>query len=438
MALDETYHRDLLASGDDSDAKYPEAHNKDIYKYEMLGQVPFTAHMDSLPKEQCPDIYLNFTEEPYVRSRGDLTDCYTDSTLTTAYASGGVEGTELFFKTTEAEIGRIIKGNTLIIWNRVTGQFIDGMVFVEPVISGANSYLGVRLSQDDTDAVCAGATLSYTLNGQAQEEGDTLPQSLMTDLLDWQNQTQIFAAAFSLTGSQEARLQYFAENEDSRQMRSMNTRILQQMEMAYMFSNGQRGRGPTGKPLRRVMGVIQQMRTRIAAGTLDDRFYRYAYDPDYAGKDFSVGGWDWFKKIMSETSTLNTGIMEKDIYLGSGLWQHLADLLESRTHYQWDTVKSEFGYNIKCINGLQKSVRIWNHPLFSEDPALRYSGFMTERGLCKLRPYRPMKVIRGKYEDQDGNIFEDQKKAGILYEGTMEWHGLENMAFITSADTSLV
>lgn len=434
--LAEVITRGLFASGDDESFKYPEGQDTEIWKYKVLGMVPFTAHMDSLGTTPAPDIEFKFAEEPYIRNHGELTGIYDDTALATAYVSGGVEGSQLFAKTTATFAERLVQFMTLLIHDLDTDNMIRVEIMRDPVSAGANSYIPIKLLEDDDDAVLGSTNLEYTMLPVAVEEGSMLPESVNRDLVNRENYTQIWSASVSMTGSQEARPSYFSEPEFARQVRYMNEVVLKQQEMAYLFGKGDNtSRGAKGKPRRRMQGAVTELKDRFNSGEIGNRFYNFRTDADYAGYDWNVAGWDFTKKIMSETSELDTGVAVKKLYCGPGLWQGFADLLEDRVHYQWETAKDDFGYTIRIIHGLRKSIEIHQHPDFTSN-ALKNSGFLTEPGLCKLRPFRPMKVLQGKYEDSDGNVFEDQKRAGLLYEGSMEWHGLENMAWITYAPTN--
>lgn len=440
MAIAESFHRTLLGSGDDLSNKYPQAHDTTVHKWQIYGRVPFTAMMDEMPKVPTPSIYSNWEEHPYVRSRGEFTGAYTDSGLSQLYASGGIVGTILFIKGAEADIARIRKQDTLTVHDQVNQTDCGCFVVADPVLSGADSYITVKLTEIDTDAAFAAVSpnLAYTMLGLTSEEGAMLPQSLMTDLVHWDNQTQIFSDAFSITGSEKQEKQWYSETEDTRQYNDMIERYTQKMEWAYI--KGVRGTttGPNGKPIRRLQGVVSQIKTRMAAATLDTRIYRFKSDTAYSGQSWRTGGWNWFKAIINDTSVFDTGNNVKKLYCGSGLWQLLADAVEDRVHWQWVQSDQTYGLKIKLIQGLIRDVEIWLHPLFTENPSYNMAGFLTEAGLNRIRPFRERKMIDGQGETDDGNVWEDQTKRGLIYEGSMDWDCLENQAMIYGAALNTV
>lgn len=432
---DETHYQGVLATGDDLTNKYPQDHDPSVYKYEIMGTVPFTAMMDKMPKKPATDVFINWEEEPQTRIRGDITDAYTDSFLSSAYVSGGLVGSELFLKGAEASLLRLRRGEGLIVHDRVTGRNCGCYIYSQPVFSGANSYIHVKLTEIDTNAVFASATLSYTSTGITQSEGAMLPVGLSNDLVHYDNRTEIFADSTELTGSQEKRKQWYGETEVYRQTRDMRFRFMGKQEMKYLFGVGATRLDPvTGKPARTLQGVVTELKRRATAGLMDSRIYNYGTDSDYTGNAWKVKGWDFLKKIMRQTCLFQTNVYTKDLFCGTGMWQRISDIVEDRTHYNWTAADTKYGFRVKVLQGLQKDVRIWQHPLLSEDPAFYDSGFLTEDGLCELRPYRPLKEISGGYADNNGNLFEDQKKWGLLYEGSMQYRVLENMAWITTAD----
>jgi hypothetical protein len=438
----EVNYRGVLASGDDISDKYPQDHSRDIYKYRILGTVPFTAMMDMHEKTPMTDVFLNFEEEPYVRSRGPLTGAYTDSTLSTLYTSGGVVDTMLFLKGAQADLIRVRNLDNLVIHDLSNDTFCGCRVVANPVLSGADSYLTVKLTQIDTDAVFAADTpnISYTLMNDARPEGAKLPVGISTDLVPRTNITQIFSEAWECTESQRHRAQYYSESEEARQLANMRMRWAQKQEWSYLFGVQQSFTDPvTGNPVRKLQGVITEMQKRIGLNTLDDRIYRFKTDAEFSGQSWRTGGYNWLKKIVRETSTFDTGVFTKKLFCGNELWEHIVSCVEDRTHWEWKVVDYKYGYKVKVLQGLLKDVEIWQHPLMSENPAYRRAGFLTEDGLCKLRPYRAVKEIKGGViNENDGNVFEDQTKWGMLYEGSMEWHCLENQALIYCADLNTV
>ena len=431
MPPSEEYLRGAIATADRVADVHPEDWDGKVYEYVPIGHVPFTGILDAMEKKITRSRHIHWWEEPWAKQRGTVLDVYADQNFLVPYAAGGAEDDELYFAMSADDASQLIVGMTILVMNTDTMEFVQVDVVQLNIAGDATTWVFGALLEDDTTDALAGANLLFTITGEAQAEGSALPDALGRDVVDFSNQTQIFAGALEATGTEIEEEERIDGAMLPREKRRAQMRLLTQMEWANLLGVLKTKVGPNGKPRRFMEGVITAMRRLAAAGEMDSRLYNYATDPAFAGMSWLSGGWDWLKGIMNDTSRTSTGTSEKEVYCGILAWQAINDIVEDRGSYKIEDLHSGFGIRIRKVYGLHKTLNLIEHPLFSENPAFQRAAFITEMGLFKQRPMRnrSLKYIPGRSRDTDGYVWIDGIKAGWMAEVSLQYNNLEASAF---------
>ena len=425
----ETILRGFIATSDRDSKLHPEEWRSKVYKILPVGDAPMTALLQAIGSEPTPSRHMHWFEQQYPEQRGSITDVYTDVALSSAYASGGVDGTALYLKMTANDAKQIVAGNTLTIFAPgVSGAMINADVRNVSIGTDATTWVLVQLLEADTNSILANSTLTFAITGDARAEGSSLPDPTGRDPVELTNQTQIFMEAVSWTGTEKKEKQRIDGSFAQQQLWSGFNRFRLKIERAILFGK-YKVRTENGKPKRFTRGV----RSAIAENE-PGRIYNYQTDTDFAGQDWLVGGWEWFcDKILLETSETSSG--RKKLFCGDQFALALEHLVEDRGLAILEPRQTSFGFRYKTLRGLTTEVDVVIHPDFRRNTALKRSGLLTEMKLLRLRPMvdRDITFVPASALEAGGWNWVDGDKEGWYAELGLEYDNLAAMAWIDGA-----
>jgi hypothetical protein len=431
--LPESYITGAISTADRVTNMHQEAWDGSVFKYMPIGHVPVTGILDAMGKVATPSRHIHWWEEPFQKQRGSIIEVYTTNPLglsPTTYVTGGTAGNVVYLTMLADDARQVIPGNTLLIQDPATYEFLSLDVISTTIGDDASTYVSAALLSDDDEDVLAATTPYFTISSTAYEELSGLPEPQGRDLVESQNQTQILMGALEVSGTEIEEDSRIDEGILPAEQRRGLMRLMTQAEWTSMFGVYKTKTGPKGKPRRFARGVVTALKENVP-----QNFFNFKTDTATAisGKTFKNGGWDYLKYIMDQTQKWDTGAGRVELFLGMLSWRAINDLVEDRGHYQIVTQQSGFGIEVRTLYGLQKPVNLILHPLFSENPMFERCGWLTQMGLMKIRPMRNRDItyIPGDRKDPNGYVWVDGVKAGWMAEWTFQYSGLPSMAWIS-------
>ena len=202
----------------------PESYRESILFLYPNGQAPLTAMMSMLPGEPVTDPKYHWWTKTLPLQLATITELYTDSGLSSVYASGGVAGTILYAKVSEAQAKEFRPGHTAL-FRKVSGSASDEADYrydkrgkvVQRVLNGASSFVAIRLFSDASATYDLDEVTNVTVIGNMNAQGATMPEVVAYDPVQHTNVTEIFRTPLSITRTaRKTRLRTNAQYEESR------------------------------------------------------------------------------------------------------------------------------------------------------------------------------------------------------------------------------
>ena len=424
MALANTFVQGPVGTGDRVANIHQESWNSTPYTQMAYEQFPLMTILDEMSKNDAPikSRIHHWFNEAYNSYAGSVLDVYTNASLASAYSSGGVVGSVLFFAVTAQQAAQIRNGDTVVINNTTNNTIIDAEVTDVNVGSDTTSYFVGKLLVADSGAALALTTLKWSLASDAQSEGSELPPSVTFDPTEYSNITTIFMEAVEHTGSEVQEMERINGTKVARDVKAAMERFKMKQEWAYLFSKYAVGVGTNGKRKSRMQGAYWALQDKAPANIIDWRTVS-----GYSGTWLN-SGLNWFKNVILEASTYAQPGPLMAI-CGNAAWQALNDSVEDRGYFKLETRQNSFGIRIKTIVGLIKDVNIILSPTMSTRNFAN-SMFITQPGCFKKKTFRKLRFIKPRERDEDGYIFVDGKKQGWMEEATLEYANMDSMYWL--------
>lgn len=327
------------------------------------GSAPLTAISAMMPSEKVDDPQFHWWTKKLPTQRGTVTGVYTDSALTSAYSSGGSSGDTLYFKMSADDAGHFRKGMEVVA--RYTGDLdldVVGKV-TNRSINGANSYIEVRLMEDDDNSGTynlSDADVLMVLTS-LNEEGASTPESLLYDPIKYYNYTYIARTSLKMTRTAlRTRLrtgdQYKEAKREALELHSI------MLEKAWLMSIPYEGVGENGYPERATAGLFYFGRTYVPENVLD-------FKKDHAGSTWLDKGDEWLDAALERWFRWGSDPLA---LAGSGAMLGIQKLAKASGTLMIEP-SADIGYGFK-VHGLVTSfgdVPLRVHPLMSIEPTLR-------------------------------------------------------------------
>lgn len=386
----------------------PEEWRKQVFRTVPAGVAPLTALMNEMSTETTPSRKFHWWEERDSSQSGDVTDVFSNPDFSSAYASGGVDGSVLYLQIPEASIKQIIRGHTLTVYNDSTLEGVRCDV-LNVTVEGANSYAAVRLLEADTGSDLAGADLSFWITGDAQPEFGGLPEPLTEEPTEYENVTQIFAEAIAASGTKLAEVERITPDFWTRQRRAGLLRIRKRMEKAALLGL-YKVNSVDGKQVRHTRGLYDYLETYG-----DNVIYNYKTDTHagVSGKSWLAGAWDWFMYGLEKSYRYTTS-GRKFALIGHSAMQSIQDMIMDMGYMKLETRQTNVGITINTLTTIFGPVNLVTAPLFTQHPAWMRSMVVFEPELMRMRPLagRDLKFLPDVSVDKAGFESVDGKKEG--------------------------
>lgn len=424
MPLTNTFVQGAVGTTDRVANIHPESWNTTPFVQLAYEQFPMMTLLDEMARNEKPikSRIHHWWNEAYNPYFGAVLDVYTNASLASAYSSGGVVGSVLFFAVTAQHAAQIRENDTIVINNTTNNTILLAEVVSVNVGSDSTSYFAGKLLTADTGSDLALTTLQWGLASDAQSEGSELPTSVTFDPTEYSNITSILMEAVEHTGSEVEEMERIDGTKVARDVKAAMERFKVKSEWACLFSKYQVGTGANGKRKSRMQGAYWALQDKAPANIVD---WRSA--SGYSGTWLS-SGLNWFKRIVLAASA--RAISGPLIgFCGAEAWQAFNDAVEDRGYFNLSTRQNSFGIQIKTLHGLVKDVHLTLSPSMSER-GFSNSMFLTQKGLIRKKVFRKLRFIKPRERDEDGYIFVDGKKQGWMEEFTLEYHNIDSQYWL--------
>jgi hypothetical protein len=411
----------------------PKNFREQILYQEPNGQAPLTAMLSKMRREKTNDPEFNWWTDELQNQRAVITDVYTDSGLSAAYASGGVAGDVLYLKIDGSANSDFVRqfrvGHTIVI-RTLTDVSKDRFAKVTLVTeAGASSYLRVTLRQTDTGNALANATagaLIALLIATSNEEGADRPAPVTWDLTKYSNYTWIHRTPLEI--SRTAMQTTLRTGEAYTRLRK---NALKQhsigLEKGFLFSYKTEVTGAGGLPERTTMGIIPMINTHVPGNM---RNYITDDNAQWNGANWLDGGESWWDATMldvwrfQQSSELLCFCGDKFL---SGL-ERLAKFKGLPNFTVGQTVT--WGIRLDRMRSTGGDIMVKMHPLFCQEESLRSAALIFDPKNLVERYIQDTMFKPDTLWKEGGSTGTDGKKEEFLTETGLEYHFPNTFMFL--------
>lgn len=390
-----------------------------------FNRFPMLTVMDAMSKGSgtIKSRYHHWFEEAYVPYYGTVLDVYTAANLSSAYSSGGVEGTSLYVTVSAADAAQIREGDDVLITNDANNSIRIIRVNTVVVNDDTSSYFAGALAQTDTGSVLAQTDLHWGLMSDAQAEGSELPTATSHDPQEYYNVTQIMMESIEITNSEDQEMERISGTKWSRDKANAYAKLKVKEEAATLFGRYNVGTGPNGKRKSRMRGVYQWIETNDPTNIKDWRS-----SSGYSGA-FVTAGLNWLEEVLNESSVYAQK-NSRTAYLGNAAWFGINRAVKNAGDYQIEYKEGGYGIRIMTLWGLTTVLNLILSPTMSTR-GFNNSMFVCDMENIRKKTFRPLKYVKDiNAELRGGYNWVDGKKEGWVQETTLEVVNTRSMLWL--------
>lgn len=410
-----TYLQGAVGTGDRVANIHDESWSPTVTTALPYNQFPMTTIMDAMAKGSgtIDSRYHHWFEEAYTPYYGTVLDVYTD-VLSTAYSSGGVDGTPVYVTVTSQEAAQIREGDDILITTDASNA--TRVIRVNTVVVSGDdttSYFAGVLGETDTGNILARSDLHWALMSDAQAEMSELPTATSHDPQEYSNVTQIMMESVEITGSEEKERQRIAGNKWSHDKKNAYVKMKMKEEWANIFGVYKVGTGTNGKRKSHMRGARSAISTNDSANIID---WRTA--SGYSGAWIN-SGLNWLDEVLNDASVY-TNKMTRTAFVGNLAWFGINQAVRNSGTYNIEVKENSYGIKVRTLYGLTSDLAIILSPTMSTR-GWANSMFVTDMDLIRKKVFRPLTYVKqGQRDSQGGFVFVDGRKEGWYQEVTQE------------------
>lgn len=427
----------MRGTGDwsDADTRPKDWRSTVLYLYPN-GDTPLTALTATMKSEKATDPEYYWFTKGLPTQGGAVTGIYTDA-LSTAYVNGGSTGDNVYLKMA-ADTANHFRAGHIVLMRDSSDHTVDivGRVTANPTVNGANSYIIVKLMEDDDNS--SSHDLSdcdaVLIIGNSNPEGAGMPSEIQYDPVKYYGKTQIFRNSLAITRTaRKTKLRTYDQYKEAKreclQLHAM------EMEKAFLWSIMTEGVGENGKPERTTKGMIPWIReaaddgATVADYTLDDA---YAIEAGIGGKTWLEGAMDWLNNICEHI--FRYGSDERMAFVGSGVILAINKVVLNypQARFEINTKTGAFGIKVTEWVTPFGIIYLKRHPLFSYDATTRNMAVVFDPKDVIFK-YIDDTTFFGQNEKTVSTAGEriDGTKEEYLTEAGLEFHHPAKCAFLT-------
>ncbi len=349
------------------------------------GKMPLTALTSRMPTRKLlegPIFYWWSKALPTQRVSLTADEAYVDPTLITKYvrathlATIGQIGGVVYFKMTAANAGNFIEGHVVLMRDASdSATDLRGKV-VSISINGASSSIGVKLIEIDDNGSTPGTYNLTTVDvlliiGTANPQGGERPEAVAQEVVQSDNQAQIFRNAVDMTRTAyRTKLRTVKDPLKEARRDALEFHGIE-MEKAFIFGKGYQGTGANGKPEYFTKGIIEMITAGSASTVVD-----FATDDATSSSTWLQAGEEFLDRILE--IMFRNGETEKLALCGSGALLGIQRLAKQTGQINLTPESQAFGMDIQRWRTPFGTIFLKSHPLFSYEVTNRYMMLILE------------------------------------------------------------
>jgi hypothetical protein len=421
----------MRGTGDWGDDERPLNWREMILRLYPNGMAPLTAIMSKMGSEKVDDPQFHWWTKKLSIQAGAVTGVYVDSSLSTAYVSGGVTGDQLYIKMAAALIGEIRVGHQVLLRDASDLTVDVNAKVVGRFVNGDSSYALVKLLEDDDNSTSGDLSDCdrILIAGNVNAEGAAMPDAIAYDPTKWYNYTQIFRTPLEITRTaMRTKLRttdaYIEAKREALEYHSI------EMEKAFLFGVPTETIGDNGKKERTTLGLIPAIRGGYtghggSAGTVSD----YISSSSYSGQSWLQGGEHWLDTQLAEM--FKYGKREKLAFCGDGALLALNRIVKNGGDYMFNPTTKSYGISVvEWVTPLGK-INLVTHPLFSQETTMNNTMVVYEPENLKYRFIDDTTFYNDDMKKNTGWTRRDGLKEEFLTEAGLEYHHPLGWGYLT-------
>lgn len=397
----------MRGTGDWVANQRPENWREMILRLYPNGKAPLTAIMAMQGNEKTTDPHFHWWERLLPDQRATITGVWDNAALNDAADGGETAGTTMYVQMSAADAAKFIPGHQMLLRDAsILDTDVNCKVTADSVINGANSYVTVKLLEDDDNSANGGdlTTVDVALVvGTIHAEGGLSPDGLRYDPVEYFNYTQIFRTALEHTRT--AAKTKLRTGDDVMQAKKEALELHSiEIERAFTFGIRTLGTGTNGKPERTTGGVKSFLSTN-----------KYDFTKEAGTGTWLNTGEDWLDERFEEI--FRYGNTEKIALCGSGALLGIQKIAKQNGLFDL-TAKTE-SYGVKVLRWVTPfgEINLKTHPLMTYEPTTRNSMLIVDPSFLSTRIIDDTKYIPNiQANDLDG------EKSEYLTESGLELH----------------
>jgi hypothetical protein len=405
----------MRGTGDFVANQAPENWRETLLRLYPNGMSPLTAMLSKMNSKKLTDgpVFHWWTKQ-FPSQRGTVTGVYTTTDLSTPYAGGGVAGSNVYVKLSEADASQFRVGHQVLLRD-ASDSTVDVNAYVFGVQrSGANSYLACRLLEADDNSTINDLSDCDTVLviGNANPEGSTIPDAIAYDPVETYNYTQIFQTSLEITRTAMRTGLRTPEAYKEAKREGLELHGVE-MEKAAFWGVRYITTGPNGKPMRFTRGIIPSIKEFAS-----DNVSNYSLDPAFAGKTWLQGGEEWLDTRLERI--FRYGGSERMCYVGSGALLGLQKLVKATGQFTFTPMTTSYGIKVTEWITPFGAIYLKTHPLFSYEATTRNMMVLLEPKNITWNYIDDTFFKSDKSETQGGISSIDGRKEAWITEGGFE------------------
>lgn len=339
------------------------------------GDLVLTALL-SFARSRMPEDYdYSWVTQTMPEQQGTFTagEIYTDVGLSSAYAGSGVAGNVLYVKTTAAIASQFRFGHQVLLRDASDLSVDVNGKCVGAVQNGANSYVAVRLLEDDDNSSSNDLQTADTIKviGNINPQGGVTPSAITYYPTKYTNYTQIFRTPLEMART-HMKIRRRAGNSYADVKKMALYLHNMEKEHAFWWGIATENTGDNGQPETTTQGLIPFLRENLSSHVVD-----FATSADYSGKTWLQAGDDWlldqFEVLTRYTDKEGGGgLNDYLIVAGSGARKQISRLAKYTGNMQIMPGQNiGFGFTVDKLVTDFGTFNIKTHPLWSVDATTR-------------------------------------------------------------------
>lgn len=418
----------MRGTGDWGTDERPKNFREGILYLYPNGEMPLTGIMSKMGSEKVDDPEFAWWTKGLPQQAGTVADVYTDSALSSAYATGGTIGDVLYCKVAAAVEAEFRIGHQVMLRN--TANYLDdtsGKV-VGTLSNGASSYIAVKLLMADPTTTGIADVNRIIVIGSVNPEGGAMPTGISYNPTKFYNYTQIFRTSLSITRT--ARLtklrtkpQYEESKREALQLHGM------ELEKAFLWGTKSESTGANGKPERTTDGIIPFI---LANGGINSDFSTHASAP-YLNSYWIDTGEEWLDAYLEEM--FRYGSSERLAICGSGVILAINKLIKKNGTYMFTPKTTSYGIKVMEWVTPFGVIYLKTHPLFSYETTNRCSMLCMDMSNLKYKYLTDTTFYSDNEKQNTGRNRIDGTDEEYLTECGLEIHHPTTFAYLNGFGT---